>query len=476
LMCESSEKSADYNSLLNHLQLKHGEVVEKRYLRKVADMCLQKTLELPAFCPVCNLSKDDYSGAFIDHLAECILEFSFLALPFARLRCTAGSSDKNVNHVQEWITGTDPLGNEASERLHVPPDDLEDYRQEDGLVRDWQSTILYSQARATQRTPSDSDHSIEQYNYFDDRYARKPNDSDDSDDSMSKDDSRLRFWRVRNIKSLEKDFAMEWLQEQAKEQGATGRQGFSLAADSERTLCATLTSHKLLTPGDRSWHIDKDFIGFTTLCDPEDAKVDIVAIAGFGRHALGSFCSADGTTVWLRDFAPQDIPQARFVTYGYEPAFDENEDDQGIHDLARTLLDKLIIFRQRTHTQRRPLIFVCHSLGGVILKEAMVISSRGVDSKDEALHRVATQTYGIVLMGVPHLGLQRPQLDTLIEGRSNENLVKDLLLTPDGESPQFLGLLAREFSKLDTRRESPFKIISYHETLETPMVVVSVLS
>ncbi|EME39012.1 hypothetical protein DOTSEDRAFT_116503, partial [Dothistroma septosporum NZE10] len=60
--------------------------------------------------------------------------------------------------------------------------------------------------------------------------------------------------------------------------------------------------------------------GFTPLSDPEDGNVDIVVVTGLGGHALGSFRSADGTKVWPRDFAPNEIPRARFVTYGYDTA------------------------------------------------------------------------------------------------------------------------------------------------------------
>jgi hypothetical protein len=128
--------------------------------------------------------------------------------------------------------------------------------------------------------------------------------------------ARPTFWRIQNIKTGERDAATEWLQEQVKELAILEGQGFSLAADGERTLCATLTSHERPKPSNSRWLVDKDIIGFTPLSNPEDANVDIVAVTGLGGHALGSLRSADGKSVWLRDFAPEDIPQARFITYG----------------------------------------------------------------------------------------------------------------------------------------------------------------
>jgi len=281
------------------------------------------------------------------------------------------------------------------------------------------------------------------------------------------------FWRIQNIKTSEREVATEWLQGQVKELAISEGQGFSLAADGERTLCATLTSREQPTPSNRSWRVDKDFIGFTPLSDPEDANVDIVAVTGLGGHALGSFRSADGVSVWLRDFAPKDIPRARFVTYGYDTAVVASDNNQGVRELARTLLDGLAIFRQRTQTQQRPLLFVCHSLGGVVLKEALVMSSKVTEVKHKKLLEVAIVTYGLVFMGVPNLGLKHNQLETVVKGRRNEGFVRDLLVRSDGEASQFLTYLTDEFSDLDKRRSLPFEIVSYYETVSSPTVVES---
>jgi hypothetical protein len=220
--------------------------------------------------------------------------------------------------------------------------------------------------------------------------------------------------------------------------------------------------------------VDKDFIGFTPLSDPDDANVDIVAVTGLGGHALGSFRSTDGLSVWLRDFAPEDIPRARFITYGYDTAVVASHSNQGVHELAHTLLDGLVTFRQRTQTQQRPLLFVCHSLGGVVLKEALVMSSKVTDVKQKKLLEVMTVTYGLIFMGVPNLGLKHNQLETVVKGRRNERFVRDLLVNSDGEASQILSHLTNEFSDLDKRRSLPFEIVSYYETVSSPTVVVSV--
>lgn len=75
-------------------------------------------------------------------------------------------------------------------------------------------------------------------------------------------------------------------------------QGYSLAASSERTLCATVTCLGQPSPPNRRWRADKDFVGCTPLHDPEDADVDIVAITGLARataHVSGCETSARET-------------------------------------------------------------------------------------------------------------------------------------------------------------------------------------
>jgi hypothetical protein len=184
------------------------------------------------------------------------------------------------------------------------------------------------------------------------------------------------FWRIMGIKMSEKDAAWTWLREQValEELELRENQGFSLAQYDCKTLCATLTTVKCPTPqkGRYHWDVDKHFDGLTSVSDPEDAEVDIVAVTGLGGHALGSFRSKNGASVWLRDFAPSNIPKARFLTYGYDTPVAGSDSTQGIAQLAQLLLRSLGIFRDNTRTQHRPLVFVCHSLGGLVLKEALV--------------------------------------------------------------------------------------------------------
>jgi hypothetical protein len=110
------------------------------------------------------------------------------------------------------------------------------------------------------------------------------------------------------------------------------------------------------------------------------------------------------------------------------------------------------------------------------LKEALVMSSKATEPKQEEWLEVVKVTYGLVFMGVPNLGLRHSQLETVVRGQANEAFIKDLLVKSDGEASQFLKYLTREFAGLDRRRSLPFDIISYHETVSSPTIVVSMPS
>jgi hypothetical protein len=111
----------------------------------------------------------------------------------------------------------------------------------------------------------------------------------------------------------------------------------------------------------------------------------IVAIHGLDGHPTESW-TANGK-LWLRDFLPDKIPHARIMSYGYD-AYTRNRQqlsDQTIYDHAEALVAALAARREETNvrhdnshryyilltamqTQRRPIVFVAHSLGGIVLK------------------------------------------------------------------------------------------------------------
>ena len=97
---------------------------------------------------------------------------------------------------------------------------------------------------------------------------------------------------------------------------------------------------------------------------------------GLNGHKIKSWTSDNGK-LWLRDFLPERIPNVRVFTYGYDANTHSAEGTsiQYIQDFARSLVSELDLKRRLTQTEGRPIIFVAHSLGGLVVKSVRQLST-----------------------------------------------------------------------------------------------------
>lgn len=161
----------------------------------------------------------------------------------------------------------------------------------------------------------------------------------------------------------------------------------------------------------RPWTVDDHFHGLTVLYSPpaevhaveyatlflflSPAKYpSIVAISGLGSHAYGSFKEKGGKHMWLSDSLPYDISPARIAIYGYSSGLENSTSVQTLDDLGNSLQKSIQTLKVRSNLSnglaalcqeihqsvtltdhrrecqpRRPIIFIAHSLGGLIVKE-----------------------------------------------------------------------------------------------------------
>ncbi|KFY96739.1 hypothetical protein V498_02511 [Pseudogymnoascus sp. VKM F-4517 (FW-2822)] len=232
---------------------------------------------------------------------------------------------------------------------------------------------------------------------------------------------------------------------------------------------ATLKSYEI--PQGFPHRVDDTFLGITPLAGSEESTVDILSISGLGGHPVGSFKDRDGHHIWLRDSLPQDIPKARVLVYGYDTSLVDPNTKSSLTDLAKTFLSTVKAFRTATKTNRRPLIFVAHSLGGLLVKEALHIASSGCE--DPQNDDFIRSSYAILFFGVPNLGLRYETLQEIVSGQSNFQLIHDLLVDEESEPKPLLVALKQKFIQCCKDQKPPFKIISYYEQKKTKMVKAS---
>ncbi|KAL9477147.1 hypothetical protein ACSS6W_006988 [Trichoderma asperelloides] len=195
-------------------------------------------------------------------------------------------------------------------------------------------------------------------------------------------------------------------------------------------------------------------------------KLDIIASSGLGGHAFGSFKERGGSHMWLRDSLPFDLtldtidqPMARVMIYGYDSTVAESKSIQNVKDLATKFNASLQKLTNASIV--RPIILIGHSLGGLIIKQALISLSRSENEDDQNLIRAI---YGIVFFGTPHDGMDITSLITMA-GDSSPN--RFLIESLSRNNSQILTLQQRDFHKaLGDKGNS--EVFCFYETLESP--------
>jgi protein SERAC1 len=128
-------------------------------------------------------------------------------------------------------------------------------------------------------------------------------------------------------------------------------------------------------------HHDLPEYGLHTLVsrDPiaEDVT-DIVAVHGLNGHHEKTWKaeSEDSSGYnWLKD-ALNDVMgpnvQMRVMSFSYNAKLKNSKSTADIFDFADQLLECLLLARQEEGERLRPIVFICHSLGGIVFKQVSV--------------------------------------------------------------------------------------------------------
>jgi hypothetical protein len=80
--------------------------------------------------------------------------------------------------------------------------------------------------------------------------------------------------------------------------------------------------------------------------------------------------TAENGKLWLRDFLPSQLPSARIMSFGYNSDTALSKAVTDIDDVASMLLSRLNLQRQLEEERKRPIVFISHSLGGIVVKKA----------------------------------------------------------------------------------------------------------
>lgn len=123
---------------------------------------------------------------------------------------------------------------------------------------------------------------------------------------------------------------------------------------------------------------------------------------GDSEHARKTWTHENGT-FWPEELLPELLPTARVLLFAYNSSILSNASNVPVAGHAQSLLNDVKNRRLEAKEIHRPLIFVAHSLGGLLVKQAL-IEARLNERKYSCLK---ASTYGLVFFATPHAGGNR---------------------------------------------------------------------
>ncbi|KAK3291981.1 uncharacterized protein B0H64DRAFT_408650 [Chaetomium fimeti] len=196
---------------------------------------------------------------------------------------------------------------------------------------------------------------------------------------------------------------------------------------------------------------------------------DIVFVHGLRGRRAGTW-SKDGIC-WPQHLLGNDLNNVRVITWGYDAtvanAF-HAASKESIFGHADTLLEDLARLRVGT---TRPIVFVCHSLGGLVVKEALIKADNyNNHQRHPTLGDIFAKTTGVIFMGTPHRGSSKESYGDLLV-----KIAKVALRQPND---QLLQTLRPDSHILENQREqfttisSRMSVVCIREELPTSVGVI----
>jgi hypothetical protein len=120
------------------------------------------------------------------------------------------------------------------------------------------------------------------------------------------------------------------------------------------------------------------------------------------RRKFYQFSGPHQSIYWPRDLLPKTILNARVLTYGYDTnirhVLGAPISKNTVYDIGRNFL--ISLEAERRSEPFRPVLFIAHSLGGIVVKEMLRRASRA----QEHLQSIFNSTIGTMFFGTPHSG------------------------------------------------------------------------
>ena len=203
------------------------------------------------------------------------------------------------------------------------------------------------------------------------------------------------------------------------------------------------------------------------LPDQGNVEIDIIAVPGLGADPSRSFGSETPRGLnWLsdeREGIRSDVPKSRVLLYHYDSRWlGAQAKEQTIYNVAILLLESIVEKRKSRDEVTRPIVFLAHSMGGLVVAKALALAAQQRD-KIEYM-RIIECFAGCIFFGTPFGGSSSQAkaylLATFLE-KVNRAVPNQLLQLLDRDRDS-LEELRRDFVNL-ALKEPRAKLVCFYE-------------
>jgi tetratricopeptide (TPR) repeat protein len=146
-------------------------------------------------------------------------------------------------------------------------------------------------------------------------------------------------------------------------------------------------------------------------------KADVVFVPGLGGDALATWRHGkdDSTSwphwlgrefpelgVWTLDYSARRLKQGSFFNW-----FTKHRRESTPHLTLAVLASQVLDTMVQHNVGSRPLLFICHSLGGLVVKQLL---RNAIDAVDSRTKQVALNTRAVLFLATPHAGAEQASL------------------------------------------------------------------
>ena len=177
----------------------------------------------------------------------------------------------------------------------------------------------------------------------------------------------------------------------------------------------------------------------------------------------------DPQPFWPADILANDFEDVRILTFGYDSkvtkGFAAPSSKNGIFQHGNSFLRAM--GRARVGCRQRPIVFVAHSLGGLVVKQALIEARKQIHDLD--LLDVHDSTHAVIFFGTPHRGSNLAEWGLLLSNiaeavqlDTNNAVLRDL--DPSSGSSK-LDEMRFDFDDIlrDTGRSRELRVYSFQE-------------